>query len=176
NSNSPSTSNRVVTLTSIQDSGGTANGGDNTGSLAVASTVTVVQNNDEPTLTANGSNPTFTEGGAAASLFSGTNISTVEAGQTIKGFTFTVSNVANGINEVINIDGTAIVLTHGTSGSTAGNSLSYSVSVVGTTATVSLTGGTMSTATTQTLIDNMSYQNNSNTPSTSNRVVTLTSI
>ncbi|RDH45545.1 DUF4347 domain-containing protein [Zooshikella ganghwensis] len=176
NSNSPSTSNRVVTLTSIQDSGGTANGGDNTGSLAVASTVTVVQNNDEPTLTANGSNPTFTEGGAAASLFSGTNISTVEAGQTIKGFTFTISNVANGINEVINIDGTAIVLTHGTSGSTAGNSLSYSVSVVGTTATVSLTGGTMSTATTQTLIDNMSYQNNSNTPSTSNRVVTLTSI
>ncbi|MDE1462240.1 DUF4347 domain-containing protein [Spartinivicinus poritis] len=176
NSNSPSTSNRVVTLTSIQDSGGTANGGDNTGSLAVASTVTVVQNNDEPTLTSNGSNPTFTEGGAAASLFSGTNISTVEAGQTIKGFTFTVSNVANGINEVINIDGTAIVLTHGTSGSTAGNSLSYSVSVVGTTATVSLTGGTLSTATAQTLIDNMSYQNNSNTPSTSNRVVTLTSI
>jgi riboflavin synthase len=176
NSNSPSTSNRVVTLTSIQDSGGTANGGDNTGSLAVASTVTVVQNNDEPTLTANGSNPTFTEGGAAGSLFNGTNISTVEAGQTIKGFTFTISNVANGINEVINIDGTAIVLTHGTSGSTAGNSLSYSVTVVGTTATVALTGGTMSTATVQTLIDNMSYQNNSNTPSTSNRVVTLTSI
>ncbi|NYZ68174.1 DUF4347 domain-containing protein, partial [Endozoicomonas sp. SM1973] len=176
NSNSPSTSNRVVTLTSIQDSGGTANGGDNTGSLAVASTVTVVQNNDEPTLTANGSNPTFTEGGAAGSLFNGTSISTVEAGQTIKGFTFSVSNVANGINEVINIDGTAIVLTHGTSGSTAGNSLSYSVSVVGTTATVSLAGGTMSTATAQTLIDNMSYQNNSNTPSTSNRVVTLTSI
>ncbi|SET05566.1 protein of unknown function [Nitrosomonas marina] len=176
NSNSPSTSNRVVTLTSIQDSGGTANGGDNTGSLAVASTVTVVQNNDEPTLTANGSNPTFTEGGAAGSLFSGTSISTVEAGQTIKGFTFTVSNVANGISEVINIDGTAIILTHGTSGSTAGNSLSYSVTVVGTTATVALTGGTMSTATTQTLIDNMSYQNNSNAPSTSNRVVTLTSI
>ncbi|WP_211753535.1 hypothetical protein, partial [Nitrosomonas aestuarii] len=176
NSNSPSTSNRVVTLTSIQDSGGTANGGDNTGSLAVASTVTVVQNNDEPTLTANGSNPTFTEGGAATGLFSGTSISTVEAGQTINGFTFTVSNVANGTSEVINIDGTAIALTHGTSGSTAGNSLSYSVSVVGTTATVALTGGTMSTATAQTLLDNLSYQNNSDAPSTSNRVVTLTSI
>ena len=176
NSNSPSTSNRVVTLTSIQDSGGTANGGDNTGSLAVASTVSVVQNNDEPTLTANGSNPTFTEGGSAGSLFSGTSISTVESGQTIKGFTFTISNVADGINEVVNVDGTAIVLTHGTSGSTAGNSLSYSVTVIGTTATVALTGGTISTATTQTLIDNVSYQNNSNAPSTSNRVVTLTSI
>ncbi|WP_244894393.1 beta strand repeat-containing protein [Marinobacterium stanieri] len=176
NSNSPSTSNRVVTLTSIQDSGGTANGGDNTGSLAVASTVTLVQNNDEPTLTSNGSNPTFTEGGAAGSLFNGTNISTVEAGQTIKGLTFTVSNVTDGINEVVNIDGTALVLTHGTSGSTAGNSLSYSVTVAGTTATIVLTGGTLSTATAQTLIDNMSYQNNSNTPSTSNRVVTLTSV
>ncbi|WP_344960204.1 VCBS domain-containing protein, partial [Zobellella aerophila] len=176
NSDGPSTSNRVVTLTSLQDSGGTANGGDNTASLAIASTVTVVQNNDEPTLTANGSHPTFTEGGAAASLFSGTSISTVEAGQTLTGFSFTVSNVADGSSEVVNLDGTAIVLTHGSSGSTAGNGLGYSVTVVGSTATVSLTGGTLSTATAQTLIDNMSYQNNSNTPSTSNRVVTITSL
>ncbi|MCT7655930.1 hypothetical protein MBH78_17565 [Oceanimonas sp. NS1] len=176
NSNAPSTSNRVVTLTSVQDSGGTANGGDNTGALAVASTVTVVQNNDEPTLTSNGSHPTFTEGGAAASLFNGTSISTVESGQTLTGFSFTVSNVTNGSSEVINLDGTAIVLTQGASGSTAGNSLGYTVTVVGTTATVSLTGGTLSTATVQTLIDNMSYQNNSDAPDTSNRVVTLTSL
>ncbi|MCT7655923.1 hypothetical protein MBH78_17530 [Oceanimonas sp. NS1] len=47
---------------------------------------------------------------------------------------------------------------------------------MGTTATVSLTGGTPSTATVQTLIDNMSYQNNSDAPDTSNRVVTLTSL
>ncbi|WP_165662693.1 DUF4347 domain-containing protein, partial [Oceanimonas sp. MB9] len=176
NSNAPSTSNRVVTLTSVQDSGGTANGGDNTGALAVASTVTVVQNNDEPTLTSNGSHPTFTEGGAAGSLFNGTSISTVESGQTLTGFSFTVSNVTDGSSEVINLDGTAIVLTQGTSGSTAGNSLGYTVTVVGTTATVSLTGGTLSTATVQTLIDNMSYQNNSDAPDTSNRVVTLTSL
>ncbi|MDV2081252.1 hypothetical protein, partial [Marinobacter xestospongiae] len=175
-SNSPSTSNRVVTLTSVQDSGGTANGGDNTGSLAIASTVTVVENNDEPTLTATGSDPTFTEGGAAASLFSGTSLSTVEAGQTIQGLTFTVSNVADGSAERINVDGTTIVLTHGTSGATATNGLGYSVSVVGTTATVSLTGGTMSTATAQTLVDGMSYQNTSDSLDTSNRVVTLTGV
>ncbi|MCT7655924.1 hypothetical protein MBH78_17555 [Oceanimonas sp. NS1] len=77
----------------------------------MASTVTVVQNNDEPTLTSNGSHPTFTEGGAAASLFNGTSISTVESGQTLTGFSFTVSNVTNGSSEVINLDGTAIVLT-----------------------------------------------------------------
>ncbi|WP_246004382.1 tandem-95 repeat protein [Marinimicrobium koreense] len=176
NSNSPDTSDRVVTLTSLQDSGGTANGGDDTVSLAETSTVTVVGTNDEPTLTATGSNPTFTEGGAAAGLFSGASVSTVEFGQALEGLTFTVTNVNNGSDEVVNVDGTAIALTNGTSGTTATNSLSYSVSVSGTTATVSLSGGTLSSAATQTLVDSLSYQNNSNTPDTSNRVVTITSL
>ncbi|WP_198939410.1 hypothetical protein, partial [Motiliproteus sp. MSK22-1] len=176
NSNTPSTSNRVITITSLQDSGGTANGGDDTASLAVASTVTIVGVNDEPTMTANASNPTYTEGGAAASLFSGTSVDTIESGQNITGLSFTITNVTNGSNEQINIDGTTIVLTHGTNGSTAGNSLNYSVMVIGTTATVTMTGGNLSTAAMQTMIDNASYQNNSNAPSTSNRVVTLTSI
>ncbi|WP_344960203.1 hypothetical protein, partial [Zobellella aerophila] len=176
NSNTPSTSNRVVTLTSLQDSGGTANGGDDTASLAVASTVTLVGVNDEPTLTANASNPTFTEGGAAAGLFTGTDINTVEAGQAITGLSFTITNVTNGSNERINVDGTTIVLTHGTNGSTAGNGLYYSVMVIGTTATVTMTGGNLSVAAAETLVDNLSYQNNSDVPSTSNRVVTLTSL
>ncbi|WP_344960205.1 hypothetical protein, partial [Zobellella aerophila] len=151
NSNTPSTSNRVVTLTSLQDSGGTANGGDDTASLAVASTVTVVGVNDEPTLTANAGHPTFTEGGAAASLFTGTDINTVEAGQTITGLSFTITNVTNGSNERINVDGTTIALTHGTNGSTAGNGLYYSVMVIGTTATVTMTGGNLSVAAAETL-------------------------
>ncbi|MCT7655927.1 hypothetical protein MBH78_17550 [Oceanimonas sp. NS1] len=176
NSDAPDTSNRVVTLTSLQDSGGVANGGDDTASLAVASTVTVVGVNDEPALTANASHPTFTEGGAAASLFSGTSINTVESGQNVTGLSFTVTNVTDGSNERINVDGTTIVLTHGTNGSTAGNSLNYSVMVIGTTATVTLTGGNLSVVAAETMIDNMSYQNNSNAPSTSNRVVTLTSV
>ncbi|MBU2710122.1 beta strand repeat-containing protein, partial [Zooshikella harenae] len=176
NSNTPSTSNRVVTLTSVQDSGGTANGGDDTASISVASTVTVVGVNDEPTLTANASNPTFIEDGAAASLFNGTSISTVEAGQNISGLTLTVTNVINGGSEVLNIDGTSIALSHGTNGTTVGNSFNYTVVVVGNTATVSLSGGSISAASAQSLVDSISYQNNSNTPDTSNRVVTLTSI
>ncbi|WP_344961742.1 DUF4347 domain-containing protein, partial [Oceanisphaera sediminis] len=142
-------------------------------------TTTVVSTsvNDEPTLTAIASNPTFTEDGSAAILFSGTSISTVEAGQSINGLSFTVTNVTNGSNERINIDGTTIVLTHGTSGTTAGNSLSYNVSVSGTTATVLLTGGNMPTASAQTLVDGMSYQNNSQDPDTASyRVVSLTSL
>ncbi|WP_133296141.1 beta strand repeat-containing protein [Zooshikella ganghwensis] len=166
----------MVTLTSIQDSGGTANGGDDTASISVASTVTMVGVNDEPTLTANASNPTFTEGGAAASLFNGTSISTIETGQNVSGLTLTVTNVINGGSEVLNIDGTSIALSQGTNGATVGNGFSYTVVVVGNTATVSLSGGSISAASAQSLVDSISYQNNSNTPDTSNRVVTLTSI
>ncbi|GGO81520.1 hypothetical protein GCM10011348_20750 [Marinobacterium nitratireducens] len=176
NSNTPSTSNRVVTITSLRDSGGTANGGVDTASLSVASTVTVVGVNDAPTLTATGSNPTFTEGGAAASLFSGVSVSTVEPGQSITALTLTVSNLANGSDEILDIDGTQVALTHGSNGTTATNALSYSVSVVGTTATVSLSGGSLSTAAAQTLVDNLGYLNNSEDPGAANRVVTLTSL
>lgn len=50
-SESPATAgNRAVTLTSLTDSGGSANGGVDTASLAIAATVTVVAVNDAPTL------------------------------------------------------------------------------------------------------------------------------
>ncbi|WP_107851571.1 DUF4347 domain-containing protein [Oceanimonas marisflavi] len=152
----------------------TFNDGTNNSTGTNQATVNITAINDEPALTANASNPTFTEDGSAASLFSGTSIDTVETDQNITGLSFTVSNVADGSHEVINFDGTVITLTHGTSGST--NSLSYSVSVSSGTATVNLTGGNLSADATEALIDSMSYQNNSNTPNTSNRVVTLTSI
>jgi len=142
----------------------------------VAGVVNFINVNDEPILTSTGSNLTFTEGGSAVSLFSATSVSTVESGQTLSGLTLTITNVNDGSNERLNADGTAIVLTNGTSGTTASNSLSYSVSVSGTTATVTLSGGTLSAAATQTLVDALSYQNNSSDPNTSGRVVTLTQL
>jgi uncharacterized delta-60 repeat protein len=48
NGDTPTAGNRVVTLTSIKDNGGTANGGADTTSLNIASTVTVVAVNDAP--------------------------------------------------------------------------------------------------------------------------------
>ncbi|MCB0358863.1 MAG: choice-of-anchor D domain-containing protein, partial [Bdellovibrionales bacterium] len=172
----PTTSNRVVMITSVQDSGGTANGGDDFASLTIASTVTVVGVNDQPTLTATGTNPTFVEGGAAASLYAGASASTIESGQTFLSMTLTATNITDTGSEILNVDGTAIVLDNGVSGTTATNSLSYSVSVASTTATVSLTGGTVSSSALQTLVDAISYQNNSNDPATSNRVVTITAV
>jgi hypothetical protein len=49
-SQDPGTANRVVTLTSIRDSGGTANGGADTAALGIGSTTTVVAVNDAPVL------------------------------------------------------------------------------------------------------------------------------
>jgi len=47
---SPSIANRVVTLTSIQDNGGTANGGVDTSVLSISATVTILAVNDAPTI------------------------------------------------------------------------------------------------------------------------------
>ena len=149
-SNDPGTSNRTITFTATDTNAAAAND---------TRTVAVTAVNDEPTLSATGSNPTFTEGGAAASVFSGSAVSTVESGQTLTGFTLTVTNLTDGSNEILNADGTAIALTNANSGTTATNSLSYSVSVSGSTATATFSGGTVSTAAMQTLVNAISYQN-----------------
>ena len=49
-SEAPGTASRVVTLTSLTDSGGTANGGVDTSVLSISAAVTVVATNDAPTL------------------------------------------------------------------------------------------------------------------------------
>ncbi|SBS31353.1 RTX-I toxin determinant A from serotypes 1/9 [Marinomonas aquimarina] len=144
----------------------------NTSSNTLAVTINNV--NEVPTLTATGSNPTFTEDGSAESLFTGASASTADTGQTISGMVITVTNAADSGNEILNIDGSAITLDNAETGTS--NNLSYAVAVSAGTATVTLSGGTLSAADVQTLIDGISYQNNSQTPSTSNRVVTITSL
>ena len=62
-SQDPLGASRTVTLTEIKDTGGTANGGDDTTAVSIASTVTLTAVNDAPTLAATGDDPTFTEGG-----------------------------------------------------------------------------------------------------------------
>jgi hypothetical protein len=172
-SDDPGNANRVVTITQVTDSGGS----NNTATPNIASTVTVTPINDGPTLTATGGTPTYTENGGAVDLFSGVSISAVESGQSITGITLSVSNLADGSSEILRIDGSDIALINGNSGTTLGNSIGYSISVVGGTATVTLNkAGGVNTAVAQTVVDGMSYRNSSDTPSTATRVVTLTSI
>src|SRR5262245_33304294 len=175
NTDNPSAGNRVFTLTQLQDSGGTVNGGADTATLSIASTVTVVAVNDEPTLSATASNPTYTEDGSAVSLFSATSAATVEASQTLTRLDLTVSNLSNGTAEQLTIDGTTVLLTNGSGTTTGSAAMAYTVTVSGTTATVSLTKGAgISSAAMQTLVNAIAYRNTSQDPTAGARVVTLT--
>lgn len=172
NSTQPDTSARTVSVTVSDGAGGTSN--------SAAISVSVAGVNNAPTLSTTGGTPTYTENGAAVDLFSGVSISTVESSQTIVQLTLTVSNLADGSSEILRADGTDITLTNGTSGTsgtTAGNTLSYSVSVTGSIAAVTLSkAGGMSTATATTVVDGLSYRNSSDAPTTASRVATLTGI
>ena len=90
--------------------------------------------NDAVMLTANSDNPTFTEGGAAQGLFNFVGISNTEDGQTVEQLVFTVTNVTDGADEIINIDGTAVMLTDTNIGTTSANSYGYNVILTGSTA------------------------------------------
>ena len=176
-SQDPTAGARVVTLTRIDDSGSNTAPNDNTATLSLASTVTVVAVNDQPTLTATAVSPTFTEDGAAVDLFNGVSVATVEAGQTVTRLDLTVANLGNGAAEQLTIDGTTFSLTNGATGTTATNGMTYTVTVAGSTATVTLTRAAgVSVANMQALVDGIAYQNTSQAPAGATRTVTLTRI
>ena len=110
-------------------------------------------------------------------MFGSAAASAIEAGQTISGLTFTVSGLLDGANEVIVVDGSTVALGANSSGTTSGNGLTYNVTVGGGTATIVLSGGSLSAAATQTLVDGIAYQNtDTDNPTAGSRVVTLTQI
>ncbi|RRV43103.1 DUF4347 domain-containing protein [Pseudomonas sp. o96-267] len=169
NDAAPSTAARTVSITVNDGDGGT--------STAAQVTVNVIGVNDAPTITATGNNPTYTENGSAVDLFNSVSINTIETGQSITGMTLSVTNLADGSDELLLVDGTSIALLNGNSGTTASNGISYSVSVFSGTATITLSSaGGISATTAQTVVDGMAYRNSSDAPSTATRVITLTSI
>ncbi|UXY15303.1 DUF4347 domain-containing protein [Chitiniphilus purpureus] len=128
-----------------------------------------------PSLAATGTNPGFTENGSAVDLFSGITANTNDSGQKFTGATFTVSNVSNGASEILTIGGTDIGLNNGNSGTIPGIG-SYSVTVAGATATVTLTGLSRDNSQMGSLIDAITYRNSSDNPGSSSRVITITGI
>jgi gliding motility-associated-like protein len=169
NSTDPSPLARTIAVTVDDGDGGT--------SVPALVTVNVIAVNDAPIMTATALNPTYTEGGTAVSLFSGTSISTVEAGQLIQQLRLTVSGVENGGMEELRIDGTSIMLSNGTAVTTAMNAISVTVSLAGTTADVTLskTGG-ISASVWNTITNGIAYRNISQDPTGGSRTVTITSI
>jgi membrane-bound inhibitor of C-type lysozyme len=175
-SQDPTVGTRTATLTQIVDSGVNTGGNVNTTTLSIASAISVVPVDDAPTVSATGSNPTFTEDGSAVALFSGANVSAIEAAQNIKSLTFTVNNVTDGAAERITVDGSTINLVNG-SGTTTTNGLSYSVSVSSGVATITLTKTAgVASSSVATLINGISYSNTSQDPTVGTRTATLTQI
>ncbi|MFJ4375476.1 DUF4347 domain-containing protein [Pseudomonas japonica] len=168
NTTTPNTSARTLSVTVT----------DETGTTSTVSTVTanILAVNDAPVVSVTGTNPTFTEDGSAVALFSGASINAVESTQNIILMTISVSNLANGPSEKLVIDGSDVTLTNGTNLVTLNNGATVTVSVSSGTATVSLAHAGLSTATAQTIVNNIAYRNDSNAPSGSSRTVTLTNV
>ena len=149
-----------------------------------------VGTNVTPSLTATGADPTFTEGagagaggqGTAVTLFTNVTVSVGEASnlQTITSLRFTVSGLADGADEKILVDGGSIALVATNTGALASsvNGLSYTVTVAGTTATVTLSKTDGVTASElQAIVAGMTYQNTDvDQPTAGVRTVTLTQI
>ena len=168
NTTDPSTAARTVAVTINDGDGGT--------SAAASVTVQITAVNDAPTMSSTANNPTFTEGASAVSLFSGTSISTIEAGQAISSLTLTVANVSDSNNEVLKIDGVDVPLIASTE-TTGANGLTLDLSVSGSSVIVQLSKvGGISPAIMQGIVNGITYRNTSANPNTANRVITLSSI
>jgi large repetitive protein len=184
-SDDPGAASRVVTITSLRDTGSNVVPNDNINStLSVQSTVAVTPVNDPPTLTATSVGGTFIEdsppitGSGPVDLFSTPHASTIEAGQAFKQIVVTVSNVAD-TTEFLDVSGTAVDLTNGNSegitvggaGGTAGVALSSGTATVTINATTTFTQAQL-----ESLVDSLAYDNNSNTPTATTHTITVTSL
>ncbi|KAA0679403.1 SwmB domain-containing protein, partial [Azospirillum brasilense] len=148
---------RVITVTSVTDGGGSNNTASLTGvsttvSVAGASTTSIA-----PTLTLTAEDTygqSLALGTVTADLFDGVTASTVDGGQTFTGMVLTVHGVLTGPNERLTIGGTSITLTAGTGVFSKGN---YVVTVVNGVATVTLSGMSLTDSEMNALIDDLAY-------------------
>nr|MDC2855044.1 hypothetical protein [Ningiella sp. W23] len=160
----------ATVLDYVFDDGAVQSTGTNQASVSITSV------NDAPTVSAIGANPTFTENGSAVAIFSSAAVSTVESGQNIEQISLTVTNVKDTGHEFLQFGTDLINLEHNASGNYSGAvNFSYTVMLSGSTATVTVTA-TDSAAVWQSYVPFLQYKNTSDSPTTENRVVTLTSI
>lgn len=173
-SDDPSAGNRTVTLSAIQDNGGTASQGSDTATLAIAATITVVTVNDAPVVNTTVSDNVYAESGSSSSLFSDTAMSTVENGQTITALTLSVAGLVDGSSETLVVDGATLVLTTGTGTTDSGYSWQVTLDAASGVATVTLTlGSGLPVAEAAALVDTIAYVNLNTAFTAGARTITL---
>ncbi|MCQ8857865.1 DUF4347 domain-containing protein, partial [Plesiomonas shigelloides] len=150
-------------------------GGFTNGTIVFTFTSVDVSTDSAPSVIGSATNPTYTENGSGINLFSGISATTNDSGQTFSGAVFTVSNVTD-TTEYLTINGVDITLTNGTQLSLGSGYGTVSVSKNGNTATVTLTGASLSDANMSTLLSGITYRNSSETPTETSRTVTLSQL
>ena len=169
----PTESSRLVTLKSLSDDGGTLKGGVDSQIFAsgLASTVQITGINTAPTVVQGITTASYTEMMGATLLFSDAQVSTVESGQQLTGLVIEVSGLVEASSEQLWIGSESIKL----DGSVASGQIGgkgYTVSVDQNVATVTLSGSWNAGE----VIHSLGYKNSSQTPTESNRMVTLKSL
>ena len=87
-----------------------------------------------------------------------------EAGQNIRLITFTVSGLADGASERLTIDASTIALVNNTTVTTSGLGLSVTVTVIGNTATITVSSAGISAATANGVLNGITYQDGPRPP------------
>ncbi|MCF6775531.1 FG-GAP repeat protein [Thiotrichales bacterium 19X7-9] len=163
---------KEISITSLTDNGSS----NNTELPDISASFNLIAINDPPTLSISSLGPiNYLENDPATLLFSGSDVSMPESSQSLQAFTLVVDGVLDTLNEVLSIDGSDIALVNG-SGTTLINALSYTVSVLASTATINITGGTLSEVDAETLFNAISYRHLSDDPTDGVRVVSITEI
>ncbi|WP_157152685.1 DUF4347 domain-containing protein, partial [Cellvibrio sp. BR] len=166
-STTPTLANRVVTITSVRDDGGTANGGVDTSSPNVSATVTISAVNSAPVVTTSTGVTAFTEGNNVAST------------PVVIDGDITVSDLDNATlasataSITANFQTAEDVLAFTNDGSTMGNiSASYNSSTG--VLTLTSTGATATLAEWELALAAVTYTNSSETPSEATREISFT--
>jgi hypothetical protein len=177
----PPTTTRAYTVT-LNDGNNLTVGGANAGGptaldVQISGEITIVEVNDPPLLTSSALSPTFVEDAVAAvPFYNSANVNPTGVGQELIELQFTVSNLGNGADERMVIDGTEIQLTDGFALVTGANGIDVMVSVTGSTATVTLAHGGLTAGQFNTLLNGLAYRNTSQAFVGTTRVITLTSL
>lgn len=166
-SDTPTTADsRVVTLTSITDNGGTANGGVDAASLSIEATVTVVAADDPSTVSTSGGTTAFTEGNSVAS----TPVA-IDPGLTLSD-PDSASLVSATVSITGNFQSAQDVLAFVNNGSTMGN-ITGSYNAGTGVLTLTSAGGLATLAQWQAALRSVTYSNSSDLPNTSARTISF---
>lgn len=145
---------RTITITELQDSGGTGNGGDDTSSPNLASTVSF---NQPPTISVDGA-IAYTENDSATVIDASITVTDPNAGDTIEGAVARITTGFAAGEDELAFD-TALATGFGITGSFVGDTLTLS--------------GSATAAQYEQVLETVTYRNNSQYPTDGTRTISL---